>query len=168
MSIGKTEKISSNGSHGGGSELGAHSFSLFVFQRTIGAEVEVVGEVVVAVLIVVTVAIVVEAGATTVVTGAAVTVSAAVVVVVVEGGATTVVTGVTVTVGAAVVAAAIRCPEASNSEELDPPQPATSSIRINKAFLTDILKLFIPKVVDRCWRSSWRPRKSYCCVDRQT
>ena len=66
--------------------------------------------------------------------------------IVVEGGATTVVAGVTVTVGAAVVAAAIRCPEASNSEELDPPQPATSGIRINKAFLTDILKLFIPEL----------------------
>ena len=130
MSIGKTEKISSNGSHGGGSELGAHSFSLFVFQRTIGAEAEVVGEVVVAVLIVVTV------------------------VVIVEGGATNVVAGVTVTIGAAVVAAVIRCIEASNSEGLDPPQPDTSSTRINKAFLTDILKLFIPKVVDRCWRSS--------------
>ena len=72
MSIGKTEKISSNGSHGGGSELGAHSFSLFVFQRTTGAKVEVVGEVVVAVLVVVTVVVVVEAGATTVVTGATV------------------------------------------------------------------------------------------------
>ena len=117
MSIGKTEKISSNGSHGGGSELGAHSFSLFVFQRTIGAEVEVVGEVVVAVLIVVTV------------------------VVVVEGGATTVVAGVTVTVGAAVVAAAIRCPEASNSEELDLPQPATSSIAVRTAAH---LKIFFP------------------------
>ena len=120
MSIGKTEKISSNGSHGGGSELGAHSFSLFVFQRTTGAKVEVVGEVVVAVLIVVTV------------------------VVIVEGGATTVVAGVTVTIGAAVVATVIRCTEASNSEELDPPQPDTSSTRINKAFLTGILKVCHP------------------------
>ena len=94
-----------------------------------------------AILIVVTVAIFVEAGATTVVTGAAVTVSAAVVVVVVEGGAPTVVAGVTVTVGAAVVAAAIRCPEASNSEELDPPQPATSSIAVRTA---THLKIFFP------------------------
>ena len=51
MSIGKTEKTSPNGSHGGESELGAHSFSLFVFQRTRGAEVEVVGEIVVVVVL---------------------------------------------------------------------------------------------------------------------
>jgi hypothetical protein len=49
VAIGKTEKTSPNGSHGGGSVLGAHSFSLFVFQRTRGAEVEVVGEIVVVV-----------------------------------------------------------------------------------------------------------------------
>ena len=57
----------------------------------------------------------------------------------------TVVTGLAIIVGAAivvsaaVVVAAIRCSDASDSEELDPPQADPSSTRIKKAVLNGIL-----------------------------
>ena len=65
-------------------------------------------------------------------TGAAVVVGAVVVV------------GALVVAGAAVDVAVFRCPDASNSEELDPPQADPNSTRISKAFLNGILKVCHP------------------------
>ncbi len=56
----------------------------------------------------------------------------------------TVVVDVAVVADATVVVTSIRCSEASNSEELDPPQADPSSTKINKAFLTGILKVCHP------------------------
>ena len=56
----------------------------------------------------------------------------------------TVVVDEALVVGEAVVVAPIRRSEASDSEELDPPQADPSSTRINKAFLTGILKVCHP------------------------
>jgi hypothetical protein len=51
----------------------------------------------------------------------------------------TVVTGVAVVIGTAIVVDAIRCSDASDPEELDPPQADPSSTRINKTVLNGIL-----------------------------